>query len=190
MKLKMMMVRGYYNPLAGVTTYLVAALVMVLCVQTPAHSQSAKALAASPQAASATDVTGVWIDHTGRGAVEIVPCGTRVCGYVYWVKDLVNKQGQPIVDANNPDPRLKNKPICGTQILSNLARGQANAIGHVWSDGSIYNPDDGGKFDAEIKLTSANELSVLGYLGLKFMGETFSWKRAPADLVRCGPPRT
>jgi uncharacterized protein (DUF2147 family) len=24
------------------------------------------------------DVTGLWIDHTGQGAVEIAPCGDRI----------------------------------------------------------------------------------------------------------------
>ncbi len=135
------------------------------------------------------DVTGVWIDHTGRGAVEIVPCGLRVCGYLYWIKDTITKQGQPLIDSRNPDRTRRNKPLCGTQILLNLAQEKAVRIGHIWGGGSIYNPEDGELFDAEIKLNSANELTVLGYAGMKFLGETFAWKRAPADLQRCGPPR-
>ena len=30
---------------------------------------------------------GVWIDHTGRGAVEITDCGGKLCGRIVWVKD-------------------------------------------------------------------------------------------------------
>lgn len=157
---------------------------------TPALAQGAKAATPLPPVtAPAPEVTGVWIDHTGRGAIEIMPCGTRLCGYVYWVKELVTKQGQPVVDANNPDPKHRNKPICGTQILIDLAQEKPARLGYIWGGGSIYDPERGEKFDAEIKLASANELTVLGYLGLKFMGESFTWKRAPADLVRCGPPR-
>ena len=73
--------------------------------------------------------------------------------------------------------------------MINLAQEKPARIGHVWGGGSIYNPEEGEKFDVEIKLASANELSVLGYLGVKFLGETYTWKRAPADLARCGPPR-
>lgn len=157
----------------------------------PAVAQGANAATPLPPpvAAPAPEVTGVWIDHTGRGAIEIAPCGTRVCGYIFWVKDLFEKNGRPVVDANNPDPKRRNQPICGTQILIDLAKEKPARLGHVWGGGSIYDPERGEKFDAEIKLASANELTVLGYLGLKFMGETFTWKRAPAELVRCGPPR-
>ena len=147
---------------------------------------------AAPTAGSAvapTDVTGVWIDHTGRGAVEILPCGTKVCGYVYWVKDTLSKQGQPILDSKNPDSARRNKPICGTQVLVNLVKEKPAAMGYVWGRGSIYDPEQGETFDAEIKLVTESELSVLGYLGMKFLGETFKWKRAPSTLARCGPAR-
>ena len=30
---------------------------------------------------------GVWLDHTGRGAVEITKCVDAVCGKVVWVAD-------------------------------------------------------------------------------------------------------
>jgi uncharacterized protein (DUF2147 family) len=134
-------------------------------------------------------VTGVWIDHTKRGAIEIMPCGSKLCGYVYWVKDPMTRSGKPVLDANNPDPARRGKPMCGTQILSALAQQGRGRIGHVWGAGSIYNPEEGQSFDAEVKLITPNELSVLGYLGVKFMGEQFTWTRAPADLARCGPAR-
>ena len=45
---------------------------------------------------------GVWIDHTGRGGVEITECGGKLCGHVAWVKD-----------AENADQ-------CGKQIIGNV----------------------------------------------------------------------
>jgi uncharacterized protein (DUF2147 family) len=145
--------------------------------------------AAVPAPQGEPDVVGVWMDHTKRGAIEIMPCGARLCGYVYWVKDAVSRNGKPVLDTNNPDPVRRGKPMCGTQILVNLAQKERARIGHVWGSGSIYNPEEGQSFDAEVKLISPNELSVLGYLGVKFMGEQFTWTRAPADLARCGPAR-
>ena len=165
------------------------ALIVTVGIVSLTLAPSARAQTAAATTATSMEVTGVWIDHTGRGAIEIVPCGTRVCGYVYWVKDAVSKQGQPLIDSKNPDVKRRNKPMCGTQILINLAQEKAAQVGHVWGGGSIYNPEEGEMFDAEIKLKTANELSVLGYLGLKFMGESFVWKRAPVELARCGPPR-
>jgi uncharacterized protein (DUF2147 family) len=153
-----------------------------------AQGLPAAAVPAPPTPSAATDVLGIWIDHTGRGAVEIVQCGQKACGYIYWVKDTV-KNGAPVVDAKNPDPKRRNKPICGTQVLIDVVQQKAARLGHIWGGGSIYDPEEGEKFDVELKLVTANELSVMGYAGLKFLSETYSWKRAPADLVRCGPPR-
>ena len=167
------------------------ALLGVYCTaaSTPADAQPVLPPAVSALPSNVTEVTGVWIDHTGRGAVEIVSCGEQLCGYIYWTKDTISRQGKPLVDAKNPDSVRRNKPICGTRILANLVRQGPARLGYVWGKGTIYDPEEGETFDAEIKLTNPNELSVFGYAGVRFLGETYSWKRAPADLVRCGPPR-
>jgi uncharacterized protein (DUF2147 family) len=118
----------------------------------------------------ATDVTGLWIDHTGQGAVEIAHCGSRICGRVVWLK--------------NPDHRSKSgKRICGAQVLGDLQARPDNA----WEDGWIYNPEDEERFNAALKLANANTLVVTGYLGIKLLGETFTWKRSTAALDPCAP---
>ena len=66
----------------------------------------AATVAATSAASAGGEPTGVWIDHTGRGAVEITPMGDR--------------------------------------------------------------------------------LKVMGYMGSKMLSETMTWRRAPADLKRCG----
>src|SRR5262245_49163305 len=125
------------------------------------------AIGAAAQAPRA-DVAGVWIDHTGQGAVEIAPCGDRICGRVGWLK--------------NPDHRSKSgKLICGAQILGDL-RQEAHA---VWDSGWIYNPEDEERFSAALELANADTLKVTGYLGIKLLGETFTWKRATTSLQRC-----
>ena len=116
----------------------------------------------------AADVAGVWIDHTGQGAVEITPCGNRLCGRVVWLK--------------NPEHKSRTgKRICGTQILGALRREGARA----WGDGWIYNPEDEERFSAALELAGANTLKVTGYLGIRLLGETFTWKRANTTLERC-----
>lgn len=170
--------------------YVSAALAITQVQAQQPKSPPASALpAAAPAVSASLDVVGVWIDHTKRGAIEIMPCGGRLCGYVYWVKEPVQRNGKPVLDANNPDPVRRGKPMCGTQILANLSQQGRARIGFVWGAGSIYNPEEGQSFDAELKLVSENELSVLGYLGVKFLGEQFTWTRAPAELAKCGPAR-
>lgn len=130
---------------------------------------AAGAAAQAPVPAPANDVTGLWIDHTGQGAVEITPCGDRVCGHVAWLK--------------NPSHKSKSgKLICGTQVLGDLQKQGGNA----WESGWIYNPEDEERFSAALKLANANTLIVTGYLGIKLLGETFTWKRSTRPLERCG----
>jgi uncharacterized protein (DUF2147 family) len=89
-----------------------------------------------------------------------------------------------VVWLKNPSHKSKSgKLICGTQILGDLQRQPGNA----WESGWIYNPEDEERFSAALKLTNANTLQVTGYLGIKLLGETFTWKRSTGPLERCAP---
>jgi uncharacterized protein (DUF2147 family) len=68
-------------------------------------------------------------------------------------------------------------------VLGDLRREAANA----WESGWIYNPEDEERFSASLQLANADTLVVTGYLGVKFLGETFTWKRATTSLERCAP---
>jgi len=106
---------------------------------------------------------GVWIDHTGRGAVEITDCDGKLCGRVAWVKDAENAKE------------------CGKQIIGSVAPVGKNK----WDNGWIYDPDRGSKFDVELTALDNDKLRVKGYAGTKWLSETHTWKRAPADLQKC-----
>jgi len=120
--------------------------------------------------AAVASPNGVWIDHTGRGAVEIVECsgGTGLCGYVVWVKDS------------------KNSKACRTQIIGNV-----KAVGgNTWDRGWIIDPDDNSRYSVELKPIGEDRLRVTGYMGSKLFSETMTWRRAPADLKRCDATTT
>ena len=107
--------------------------------------------------------TGIWIDHTGRGAVEITECGANLCGRLVWLKDKANKKG------------------CGVQIIGN-----ARPVGKdTWDGGWILDPEKNAKYSVELKPIGADKLRVLGYMGSKLFSETMIWKRATTDLERC-----
>jgi uncharacterized protein (DUF2147 family) len=116
---------------------------------------SGSALAAGP--------IGTWIDHTGRGAVEIADCGGSLCGRIVWLADAQNNE------------------VCKMQILGNIKPG----AGASWDGGWIYDPESRRKYDVELTPMGGDRLRVLGYVGVKMFGESFTWKRAPADLGRC-----
>lgn len=133
---------------------------------------------------------GVWINHTGKGAVEIRPCSAtgaganRLCGFIVWLKEPNKKNGEPLTDGYNPDTAKRRRTICGLPVLGSLQR-----VSGGWDNGWVYDPEQGAQFDAAIQLTSRDRLVLTGYKGVKFFSKSFTWRRAPADLPRCDQPR-
>jgi uncharacterized protein (DUF2147 family) len=134
--------------------------------------------------------TGVWINHTGKGAVEIRPCGASgreaksLCGFIVWLKEPNNKSGEPLTDRYNPEPSKRRRTICGLPVLGSLEH-----VDGGWDNGWVYDPEQGAQFDAAIQLAARDRLILTGYKGIKFFSKTFTWRRAPADLPRCDQPR-
>lgn len=133
----------------------------------------------------APGITGVWYDDTGKGAVELKPCGNSICGHIYWLRDPNNKDGQPLTDGYNPEPGLRSRPICGLQVIGNL-KSQGDG---TFDGGWVYDPKVGKQYDVYIEPASRTSLAVTGYKGVKLLGKTFNWTRAPADLPKCGGAR-
>lgn len=120
-------------------------------------------LAASGQARASSDPTGVWIDDTGRGGIEIKDCGGKLCGHLVWIKDPAKAKG------------------CGVQILGDVAPAGPNK----WDNGWIYSPEKKSRYDVELTSLSEGRLRVTGYAGTKLFSKTMIWTRAPGDIERC-----
>ena len=137
-------------PIAPLGALCGAALVTAMAIAVPARADTNPAL-------------GLWVDHTGRGAIEISDCDGKLCGHVAWLKD----------------PQLADQ--CGKQIIGNV-----KPIGkNKWDRGWIFDPDRGKKFDVELTLLGNDRMRVKGYAGLKWLSESHTWKRAPADMQSC-----
>lgn len=119
----------------------------------------AGAVAWSAAAHATPDATGVWLDHNGRGAVEISPCadGNGLCGYVVHIKN----------DAH--------ASRCGLQILGNVTP----------NGGWIYSPERKRKYPVALTRLADDNLRVVGNAG-SFFSRTFTWNRAPDSITRCG----
>ncbi len=119
------------------------------------------ALFVSPDAAISP--IGIWLDHTGRGAVEISECGGNLCGKVVWIKD--NQAGK----------------ACGVQVIGNVKAVSRGA----WDKGWIYDPEYDERYDVAITPLATGKLEVMGYMGVKSLSETMVWTKAPDDISRC-----
>ncbi|MGI9524769.1 MAG: DUF2147 domain-containing protein, partial [Hyphomicrobiaceae bacterium] len=69
-----------------------------------------------------SDIRGVWINHTGKGAVELRRCGKKngICGYIVWLRKPIKASGEPFRDALNPNPTKRKRPICGLEVVRGL----------------------------------------------------------------------
>lgn len=156
--------------------------------QRPAQKPLPPAMRVQPPAPPVQPVNsyaGLWIDHTGDGAIELAPCAKapdQLCGTIVWLKSTTDAAGQPLRDGYNEDERLRRRPICGLPVIGGLRRQPAGSYDEGW----IYDPRQGKSFDLELTLKAADRLQVTGYKGVKFLSRTFVWTRAAGPLARCG----
>lgn len=136
-------------------------MILRLFVALAIMSAAGPALAGQP-------ITGRWLTADGGAVVAIGDCGGNVCGRV--AKVIKGPPaGKPWVDALNPDPRLKSRPLVGMPILTEMA-----ASGDGWK-GKIYDPKTGKTYRAVVARDGAN-LKVQGCIAI--FCQTMVWTRA------------
>lgn len=128
---------------------------------------AALALLAMPAAAhAATPVTGQWLTVEGKGIVTISECGKGVCGRIS--KVLKPNPNGRTVDARNPDPAKRDRPIEGLQILAGFSD-----AGKDWR-GTIYSPEAGKEYKSILKRQPDGTLQVKGCIA--FFCQTQVWR--------------
>jgi uncharacterized protein (DUF2147 family) len=121
------------------------------------------ALAASGAGALAADPSGVWMVADQSAKIRIEPCADGYWGAIDWER----KAG---VDANNPDPAKRGRPLLGTPILIAMKPAEPNE----WQ-GKVYNPKDGSYYKANISLSGSDVLKLEGCMWVFCGGE--NWTR-------------
>ena len=114
------------------------------------------------------------------------------------LRNLLTNQGYEAVAHSNPAEAMQvaaresfdavltdlvMEPVCGLQIIGGLRQMRDGS----WDGGWIYDPEQGESFDVELRLRAPDLLQVKGYKGLKFLSETFQWRRAPTELQLACP---
>src|SRR3954447_20761064 len=81
---------------------------------------------------------GVWLIDN-EVAVQVFDCSNLLCGRVLWLSIPRDPQGRLVLDKKNPEPALRQRPLCGLTIFWGLRPAGPDR----WTDGWLYNPDDG-----------------------------------------------
>ena len=122
-------------------------------------------------------LNGRWLSQKRRNQVQIYRQGNRYYGKIIWMLEPNEAAtNQPKYDKLNPDASLRNRPLVGMNIMSDLQYTGEN----TWTGGQIYNPEDGKTYGCELSLRDANTMDVRAYmLGMKMIGKTITWTRVP-----------
>lgn len=126
------------------------------------------ALILSVGAAAPASIQGLWLTDDHKGVVRIAPCGARMCGTIARVLDT--NPARVTTDRNNPDPRLRGRPIAGLQILSGFERS-----GSGWKGGLAYDPKTGRSYRSTLALNPDGSLKVTGCV--LFICKSIRWTR-------------
>ena len=118
-------------------------------------------------------VTGYWFTENNKAKIHIYKNGEKYFGKIVWLKNPNEENGQPKLDKNNPDNKLRTRPIVGLLLLRNFK----HAGGNTWEDGNIYDPESGKDYSCNMTLVNANTLEVRGYVGISLLGRTQTWTR-------------
>ena len=110
---------------------------------------------------------GTWL-LANRVAIEVFDCSGLACGRIVWLLRPRTPDGQPDVDRRNPDAALRQRQLCGLTILWGL---QSDGSDH-WSNGSLYDPQDGNTYDVTAERTAPDRISARIYRGIPLFGRT------------------
>lgn len=122
----------------------------------------------------ADKLLGLWQPSNGKARVKIEKIGSKYYGKIVWLREPNDPDsGEPKTDQNNPDESLRDTPLRGYRILKDFEYTGKKE----WSEGTIYDPENGNNYNCVIKLKDDNTLDIRGYIGVKALGRTDVWKR-------------
>jgi uncharacterized protein (DUF2147 family) len=126
------------------------------------------------QDAAGDRLIGVWEPSNGRARVKVEKIGSKYYGKIVWLKEPNDPATNlPKVDKNNPDESVRNVPLKGYRMLKDFTFAGKDE----WSNGTIYDPENGSTYKCIIKMTDSNTLDIRGYIGVEALGRTDVWKR-------------
>ena len=94
---------------------------------------------------------GFWYTKGNESIIKFQPCKQTFCGSVVWLKDPVDPNGAPFVDAKNPDATKRSRPMIGLEIFNGMT-----AVDDHWK-GKAYNADDGKTYDVTLTIKTDKE---------------------------------
>jgi uncharacterized protein (DUF2147 family) len=120
------------------------------------------------------DIQGIWLNQDEDARIEIFERSNKFYGKLVWLKEPIDTDtGKPKLDKNNPDDKLKLKPLQGKEILTGFSFDGRKE----WKGGEIYDPKNGKTYSCYMVLENKNNLKIRGFIGVSLLGRTTYWTR-------------
>jgi uncharacterized protein (DUF2147 family) len=136
-------------------------------------------LPSDAQAQTRPGIAGNWATQGFGSVVRFQPCEgapQTMCGRIVWLWQVNDDEGRPRTDRHNPNRSLRTRYLIGVEIM----RGLRETAPNVWSDGALYNPDDGRTYTGQITLRGG-ALELRG-CALNVFCQTQTWRRPEVVL--------
>jgi uncharacterized protein (DUF2147 family) len=131
-----------------------------------------------------SDLLGPWMTEKKGAVIDIYECGEgerALCGRIAWLKKPYTDEGELKRDPENPDSSLRDRPLCGIEVLTGLKRMDKD----TWAFGDVYNPKDGNEYSAYLDAREDGTLHIRGYLGIPLIGKSETWSRPQGIDIAC-----
>ena len=115
----------------------------------------------------ADDIIGNWSSPDQNSHFQIYKKNNKYFGKITW------GTGRDSKDINNPSPSLRNRELIGLTILQNFVYAGKSK----YSEGTIYDPNDGKEYSCILTLQTKDKLIVRGYVGIPLFGRSETWTR-------------
>ncbi len=129
------------------------------------------AISINAQSDKSNLIIGKWLNNEKDEIVGITLSNNTYVGHITWLKQPNDKNGKPKLDANNPNKKLRSKPILGSQNLFGLLHKNGK-----WQNGSIYSHKRGGTIN--FKIISISETKLIIKISKFFFSKEITYTRA------------
>ncbi|MCF8294867.1 MAG: DUF2147 domain-containing protein [Bacteroidales bacterium] len=132
------------------------------------------ALVISLNAQKATAILGKWSTENGKSVVEIYQQNGVFYGKMIELKNPIDPDtGKPKLDKENPEAKLKSRPLLGLVIMTGIKFESDN----YWGGGDIYDPESGNTYSCRLKMNGNDQIDMRGYMGFSLIGRSTIWTR-------------
>jgi uncharacterized protein (DUF2147 family) len=147
---------------------------LTCAVSAPAHSSPrlSSSDGSEPLAAKypAESILGEWCTEVQEGRPPARVNFVRAQDGTY--TGILSWSSAPRKDVNNKNPNLRDRPVVGIVLMWNLHYDDGE-----YTDGYVYNPEDGGTYRIKAEVLSPESLKIRGYLGISLFGQNQKWTR-------------